>query len=64
MEIRDAADSDWVAIWGFLQQIVAAGDTYCWPPHTSEDAAPTWWIGKPSGRVLVAVDDGAVVGTA
>ena len=36
MEIRDAVDSDWAAVWGFLHQIVAAGDTYCWPPDTSE----------------------------
>ena len=64
MEIRDVVDSDWAAVWGFLQQIVAAGDTYCWPPDTSEDAARMWWLGKPGGRVLVAVDDGAVVGTA
>ena len=42
MEIRDVVDSDWAAVWGFLQQIVAAGDTYCWPPDTSEDAARTW----------------------
>lgn len=35
MEIRDAVDSDWAAVWGFLQPIVAAGDTYCWPPDTS-----------------------------
>jgi L-amino acid N-acyltransferase YncA len=64
MKIRDAVDSDWPAIWGFLQPIVAAADTYCWPPDTSEDAARTWWMGKPGGRVLVAVDNGAVVGTA
>jgi GNAT superfamily N-acetyltransferase len=64
MEIRDVVDSDWAAIWGFLQQIVAAGDTYCWPPDTTEAAARVWWTGKPGGRVLVAVDDGAVVGTA
>ena len=64
MEIRDAVDADWAAVWGFLQQIVGAGDTYCWPPDTSEEAARTWWMRKPGGRVLVAVDDGAVVGTA
>jgi GNAT superfamily N-acetyltransferase len=33
-------------------------------PDTGEDAARTYWMSKPSGRVLVAVDDGAVVGTA
>ena len=47
-----------------MQQILAAGDTYCWPTDTSEDAARGWWMGKPGGRVLVAVDEGAVVGTA
>ena len=25
MEIRDVVDSDWAAIWGFMQQILAAG---------------------------------------
>jgi hypothetical protein len=64
MQIRDVIDSDWPVIWGFMQQILAAGDTYCWPTDTSEDAARAWWMGKPGGRVLVAVDEGAVVGTA
>jgi GNAT superfamily N-acetyltransferase len=64
VEIRDAIDSDWAGVWRFLQPIVAAGDTYCWPRNTSEDAARTWWMGKPEGRVLVAVDSGAIIGTA
>ena len=64
MEIRDVIDSDWAAVWGFMQPILAAGDTYCWPTDTTEEAARTWWLGKPGGRVFVAVDDGAVVGTA
>jgi GNAT superfamily N-acetyltransferase len=64
MEIRDVAVSDWAAIWGFMQPILAAGDTYCWPPDTSEEAARVWWMGKPGGRVFVAVEAGAVVGTA
>jgi ribosomal protein S18 acetylase RimI-like enzyme len=64
MEIRDAVASDWAAIWGFMQQILAAGDTYCWPNDTSEDAARAWWMGKPGGRVLVAVEADAIVGTA
>jgi GNAT superfamily N-acetyltransferase len=64
MEIRDVVDSDWAAVWGFMQPILAAGDTYCWPTDTSEEAARTWWMAKPGGRVFVAVEDGAVVGTA
>jgi RimJ/RimL family protein N-acetyltransferase len=64
VEIRDATDSDWDDVWRFLQPIVAAGETYCWPRDTSEAAARSWWMEKPDGRVLVAVDDGVVVGTA
>jgi ribosomal protein S18 acetylase RimI-like enzyme len=64
VEIRDAVDSDWADIWRVLQPILAAGETYCWPRDTSEAAARTWWMQKPGGRVLVAVDDGAIVGTA
>lgn len=67
MRIRDATPGDWVQIWPFLREIVAAGDTYCWPTDTAEDAAKAWWMGKPGGRVFVAIDDGAdstIVGTA
>jgi GNAT superfamily N-acetyltransferase len=63
MEIRDAVDSDWPDLWRIVQPIVAAGETYCWPRDTSEEAARTWWTGKPGGRVLVAADHGAIVGT-
>ncbi|HJQ87323.1 MAG TPA: GNAT family N-acetyltransferase [Propionibacteriaceae bacterium] len=64
MEIRDVVESDWVPVWGFMQPILAAGDTYCWPTDTTEEAARTWWMGKPGGQVFVAVEDGAVMGTA
>jgi ribosomal protein S18 acetylase RimI-like enzyme len=38
MEIRDVVDSDWAAAWGFLQQIVAAGDVV----ETNEHAVRLW----------------------
>lgn len=64
VQIRDVGDGDWAQVWPFLRDIVAAGETYCWPRDTTEAAARTWWLGKPGGRVLVAVDEGRVVGTA
>ena len=64
MKIREAVDSDWLDIWRFMQPILAAGDTYCWPADRTEDAARRWWMDKPGGRVLVAIVDDAVVGTA
>lgn len=65
MRIRDAVGDDWAGIWPFLADIVVAGETYCWPQDTSEEDARAWWMDKPGGRVLVAVDDsGTVLGTA
>jgi ribosomal protein S18 acetylase RimI-like enzyme len=63
VQVRAAGAGDWVAIWAFLRGIVAAGETYTWPRDVTEDAARARWFG-PSSRVVVAVLDGVVVGTA
>ena len=64
MLVRDATPDDWPAIWPFLHRIVAAGDTYTWDPEVSEDRARAIWFPDPPGRTFVAVDGGAVVGSA
>lgn len=64
MEIREARADDWAQIWPFLRDVVAAGETYCWPRDTTEEAAKAWWTAKPGGRVFVADDGGRVLGTA
>ena len=65
MIIRDATPDDWPAIWPFLHDIVAAGDTFSWAPDTSEEQARAMWLKEPPGRTVVAVDeDGTVLGTA
>jgi ribosomal protein S18 acetylase RimI-like enzyme len=63
--IRDAGPDDWPAIWPFLHDIVAAGDTFSWAPDTSEEQARSMWLHERPGRTFVAVDDdGTVLGTA
>jgi L-amino acid N-acyltransferase YncA len=63
--IRDATPGDWPAIWPFLHDIVAAGDTFSWAPDTSEEVARSMWLKEPPGRTVVALDDdGTVLGTA
>ncbi len=65
MLIRTARPDDWPAIWPFLREIVAAGETYTWPPDVDEEQARRLWLVPPPGRVLVAVDaDGTVLGSA
>jgi len=63
--IREATVEDWPAIWPFLQQIVAAGDSFTWDRDVTEDRARGMWLKQPPGRTVVAVDDdGTVLGTA
>jgi L-amino acid N-acyltransferase YncA len=65
MLIRDAVADDWPAIWPFLRDIVAAGDTYTWPRDVTRERAREMWLLPPPGRTVVAVDaDGTVLGTA
>jgi L-amino acid N-acyltransferase YncA len=65
MLIRGATADDWPAIWPFLHEIVAAGETYTWPRDVSEEQAREMWLLEPPGRTVVAVDtDGTVLGSA
>jgi len=63
--IRDATLDDWPAIWPFLHDIVAAGETYSWPRDVGADRARAMWFAEPPGRTVVATDPGDVIlGTA
>ena len=65
MLIREVTLADWSAIWPFMREIVAAGETYTYPREMSEEQARAIWLLEPPGRTVVAVDDeGAVLGTA
>jgi L-amino acid N-acyltransferase YncA len=64
MRIRPATDADWPAIWPFFSAIVAAGETYAYPDDLTSDAARGLWMEPPPTRVVVAVEDGTVVGSA
>jgi GNAT superfamily N-acetyltransferase len=64
LEIRAATERDWPAIWPFFAAIAAAGETYAYPElHDPEDARPLW-LEEPPGATFVAVEEGAVVGSA
>jgi L-amino acid N-acyltransferase YncA len=65
MLIRDATADDWQQIWPFLQEIVAAGETYAYDPAMDEATAREMWLLESPARTVVAVEeDGTVLGTA
>jgi GNAT superfamily N-acetyltransferase len=65
VSVRDATPEDWPAMWSFMRQVIAAGDTFSVDPNESEAEARAAWLEDPSGRTFVAVDEeGRIVGTA
>jgi L-amino acid N-acyltransferase YncA len=64
VEIREAHEPDWPAIWPIVNAVVTAGDTYAYPEPLSEAEASSLWMEEPPARTLVAVEQGVVVGTA
>jgi len=64
MQIRDARADDWPGIWAIVQEAVAEGDAYTYPPDLSEDDARATWLPAEPWRSIVAVDDDAVLGIA
>ena len=64
MEIREATDADWTAIWPIVEATVRAGDTYAYPLDLGRDDARSLWMAEPPAATVVAVDHGEVLGTA
>jgi L-amino acid N-acyltransferase YncA len=59
--IRPATRDDAEAIWRIFHAVVAAGDTYTFPPDTPRDQALDYFLG-PGISSWVIDDDGRVVG--
>ena len=64
MEIREASEADWPAIWPIVEAVVRAGETFTYPRDLDPVFGRTLWMQPPPGVTLVAVEDGRVLGTA
>ena len=60
--IRAAVEGDRAAIWGVLEPVIRAGETYALPRDLLVDEALGYWFGA-GNSVCVAEVDGRVVGT-
>lgn len=63
MEIRAYEDADWPQVWPVIEAIVRKADTFCYEPAQTEAQAHAMWVVPPPGHVVVAVQDGRVLGT-
>ncbi len=64
MEIREATDHDWPAIWPFFAETVRAQETYAFDPALTAEEGRALWMTRAPGRTVVAVVDGEVLGSA
>src|SRR3954447_15500675 len=64
MELREATDADWPAIWPIVEATVRAADTYAYPTDLTSEQGRDLWMATSPGATVVAVDDGEVLGTA
>jgi L-amino acid N-acyltransferase YncA len=64
MEIRDALDSDWVAIYPIFRAVVDEGKTYAYASGLSSEEARALWMERAPSRTVVALRDEVIIGTA
>lgn len=59
---RTAGIEDWPSIFRIFSAVTSSGDTYPYPPDTSEEDARRIWMAPQNGVYVACVDD-VVVGT-
>jgi len=62
MDIRPLRDEDWPGVWALLRATFAAGDTYTFPPDSSEADIRKAWVETPLAT-FVAREGGTLLGT-
>lgn len=62
MPIREATSEDFDRIWPFFHEIVAAGETFAYPPNATKELGFDLWFGH-GHRVFVYEEDGTILGT-
>ena len=64
MQIRAASTDDIADIAPFFRAIVADGESYTYPEGLTDQQIRDAWLAPQPGHTIVAVVDGAIVGTA
>lgn len=59
--LREIGADKFARVWPMFRAVIAAGDTYSYPPDLSMEQARAWWAMAPS-RCFIAERDGEVLG--
>jgi ribosomal protein S18 acetylase RimI-like enzyme len=62
MVIRPAQPADALGIWGIIEPVIRAGETYALPREMSRDEALAYWMGADC-ETFVAEEEGRLLGT-
>ena len=63
LSIRPYLLSDWPSLWPILQTTIKAGDTYTFPPLSTEADIQKAWIEQPTATFVTCNASGNIVGT-
>jgi RimJ/RimL family protein N-acetyltransferase len=61
--VRSYRTEDWPQLWPILRTTFAAGDTYAFPPDSTEEEIRKIWIELPQATYVACSADGAIIGT-
>jgi L-amino acid N-acyltransferase YncA len=56
MDIREAVESDWRAVWELFRGVAAAGDAFAYDEHTTEATARKLWFDSPAVCFVAEID--------
>lgn len=64
VEIREFREGDWADVWPLVREVIAEQDTYALDRSMTAGQARDFWVERPPGLTVVAIEAGRVLGTA
>jgi len=63
IRIRPITEADWPAVWGIIEPVFRAGETYAFAQDIAADEAYRVWVEVPCATFVASQDDGEILGT-
>ena len=63
IKIRPFEEQDWASVWGMIEPVFRAGETYAFSPDITEKEAYKVWIEMPSATYVAVDEDNTILGT-